>query len=96
MYINREGVTSDYGVRGNMKEMFFDIESMFLIIGKDAQQIAYDVYDEVYKISESVIDLRWNLFLYKMQSRGLVSPSNAMFSKKAALAYSLLGMIMLR
>jgi len=81
MYINRKGIVNNAGIKQTIKDMFFDFESMMVLAGKDAIDIFYDIYEEI-------IDLRWEIFVYKMHSRGLLS--EAKVSRTAALTSSLL------
>ncbi len=86
MYINRKGIVNNTGIKGTMKDMMFDIESMFLVAGKDAVDIFYDVY-------EDIIDLRWDLFVYRMHRRGLLSEEEAGLSRTSFITSSILGTI---
>lgn len=73
MYINRKGIAENKGIKTTLKDMFFDIESVLYVIAGDTVDIFYDVY-------EDIIDMRWDLFVYRMRKRGLITsdmPVNA-------------------
>ncbi len=94
VYISRKGVAEKKGIRANLKDMMFDIESILLLMGRDTQSAARDFYNDLYRVFEHIADMRWNVFIYKMQSHGLMD--EARFSRPAAAFYSMLSMVMLR
>mgnify|MGYP007044120412 CR=1 FL=1 len=65
MYINRKGLTEDMGIKGTVKNIFFDVESMLIVMGKDTQSIAFDIWQDIN-------DIKWDIFIYKMRSSGLL------------------------
>ncbi|MBD3313463.1 hypothetical protein GF345_03405 [Candidatus Woesearchaeota archaeon] len=71
MYIRRKGIAEKKGIRHTLRDMFFDVESVLYVIASDAAELFYDVY-------EDIIDLRWDIFVYRMKKRGLIAePAHA-------------------
>lgn len=93
MYIKRDGLVDNYGIRHTIKEMFFDIESVLLIMAKDTNRIIRDFFEDGSRIVEKAIDLRWNIFIYRMQSSGVLA-EDIKFSKPASALYSVLSFML--
>ena len=95
MYINRKGIVDNHGLKATVKEFFFDVESMLLIMAKDCQRIMHDFGEDVFRIYESILDIRWDVFMYKMHSTGLLSDEVKVSRPRAAM-YSLLSIVLLK
>ena len=81
MYINRGGLADNPGFKEIVKRMSFDIQSMFLVMAGDVQNVSNDILEELK-------ETRMRLMIFSMKMNGLLPPfetASMRFSRMARL-----------